>query len=105
MPETIPKKYGHLFGYQQDINTAGVVDLAALPKIGEKLAKRIVEKRRSLPQQRFTDWAEIDAVSGVGEKVLLLLQHHFVLQTPANIQNIKNIQNPAEGETMREQQP
>lgn len=47
-----------------NLNTATTEQLEALPQVGEKMAQRIVEARplRSL--------ADLDAVSGVGEKTL-----------------------------------
>jgi competence protein ComEA len=55
-------------GEKTNINTAGVEELAALPKVGPVLAQRIVDWRKEHGQ--FKTVEELDAVDGVGPKML-----------------------------------
>ena len=50
----------------------GQEELARLPGVGRSLAHKLVEARQS--QGRFTSWAQVDAVSGVGAAKLETLQ-------------------------------
>jgi competence protein ComEA len=51
-----------------DLNTATVEDLGALPRVGPVLAQRIVDYRAA--HGRFTSPEDLDAVSGIGPKML-----------------------------------
>ena len=51
-----------------NLNTAGVEELATLPRVGPVLAQRIVDWRRE--HGRFGSVEELDAVEGVGPKLL-----------------------------------
>lgn len=51
-----------------NLNTAGAEELATLPRVGPVLAQRIVEWRKQ--HGRFNSVEELDAVDGVGPKLL-----------------------------------
>ncbi|TLM87582.1 helix-hairpin-helix domain-containing protein [Pseudarthrobacter sp. NamE5] len=51
-----------------NLNTAGVEELDALPKVGPVLAQRIVDWRKE--HGKFSSVEELDAVDGVGPKML-----------------------------------
>jgi competence protein ComEA len=51
-------------GLKLDLNSASEEDLARLPGVGRSLARSLVEAREA--QGRFSSWAEVDAVPGVG---------------------------------------
>ncbi|MCO4236621.1 ComEA family DNA-binding protein [Pseudarthrobacter raffinosi] len=55
-------------GGKVNLNTAGVEELDALPKVGPVLAQRIVDWRKE--HGPFTSTEELDAVDGVGPKML-----------------------------------
>ncbi len=55
-----------------DLNTADVTELATLPRVGPVLAQRIVDWREQ--HGRFTSVEELDAVEGVGPKMLEALR-------------------------------
>jgi competence protein ComEA len=55
-------------GSRTNLNTAGVAELDALPKVGPVLAQRIVDWRKE--HGAFTSVEELDAVDGVGPKML-----------------------------------
>ncbi len=54
-----------------NLNTAGVEELGALPRVGPVLAQRIVDWRKE--HGRFQAVEELDAVDGVGPKLLAAL--------------------------------
>jgi competence protein ComEA len=54
-----------------NLNTAGVEELATLPRVGPVLAQRIVDWRKQ--HGRFRSVEELDAVEGVGPKLLAAL--------------------------------
>jgi competence ComEA-like helix-hairpin-helix protein len=56
-----------LTGELININTATQAELETLPGVGPKLAQRIIAARK---QQPFLSFADLDQVSGVGEKLL-----------------------------------
>ncbi|WP_369044590.1 ComEA family DNA-binding protein [Sinomonas sp. P10A9] len=55
-------------GGKVDINTATVAELATLPRVGPVLAQRIVDFRTA--HGRFAEPEGLDAVSGIGPKML-----------------------------------
>jgi competence protein ComEA len=55
-------------GGKIDLNTAGVEELGTLPRVGPVLAQRIVDWRKQ--HGRFQTVEELDAVDGVGPKML-----------------------------------
>lgn len=55
-------------GAKIDLNTASVEELGTLPRVGPVLAQRIVEWRKQ--HGRFKSVEELDAVDGVGPKML-----------------------------------
>jgi competence protein ComEA len=55
-------------GSQVNLNTAGVEELDALPKVGPVLAQRIVDWRKE--HGPFKAVEELDAIDGVGPKML-----------------------------------
>ena len=55
-------------GGKIDLNTAGVEELGTLPRVGPVLAQRIVDWRKQ--HGRFKTVQELDAVEGVGPKML-----------------------------------
>ncbi|WP_258190894.1 ComEA family DNA-binding protein [Arthrobacter sp. PAMC25284] len=55
-----------------NLNTADVAELGTLPRVGPVLAQRIVDWRQQ--HGRFTSVEELDAVEGVGPKMLAALR-------------------------------
>jgi len=55
-----------------DLNRAGVEELVKLPGVGEKVAARIVDYRRT--NGPFEDKPELMNVRGIGEKTFLKLE-------------------------------
>lgn len=51
-------------GLKLDLNSASEEELARLPGVGRSLARKLVKAREA--QGRFSSWAEVDAVPGVG---------------------------------------
>ncbi len=65
-----------------NINTADAAQLQLLPRIGEKVAQRIVEYRSEHP---FKSVQELANVKGVGEKTVALLTPYIVLEGPTTL--------------------
>jgi competence protein ComEA len=63
-----------------DVNHASAAELQHLPRIGPKLAQRIIDERQKAPFQSVT---ELRRVSGIGPKTLELLRP-YVIVNPAN---------------------
>lgn len=63
---------GSADGRKIDLNTAGVEELGTLPRVGPVLAQRIVDWRKQ--HGRFKTVEELDAVDGVGPKLLEALR-------------------------------
>jgi competence protein ComEA len=55
-----------------NINTAGVEQLVKLPRIGEKIAERIIEFRKK--NGKFKRIQELMKVKGIGEKLFKRLE-------------------------------
>ena len=70
-PETSDKKI--------DINSASVAELQKLPRIGEKVAQRIVDFRKQ--HGDFKKIEEIMKVKGIGEKTFKLIKDLIVVKT------------------------
>jgi competence protein ComEA len=58
-------------GGKVNLNTAGVEELGTLPRVGPVLAQRIVDWRQQ--HGRFKSTQELDAVDGIGPKLLAAL--------------------------------
>ena len=56
------------FAGKVDINTAGIEKLKSLPRIGEKTAEKIINKRNELG--RFNSVEDLMPVPGIGSKTL-----------------------------------
>lgn len=65
-----------------NINTATEVELAYLPRLGAKVAARIVEKRKEKPFARPEDLME---VKGIGEKMFLTLKPYVTVSGPTTL--------------------
>ena len=65
-----------------NINTASVAELAYLPRLGAKVAARIVERRKEKP---FTRPEELMEVKGVGEKLFKELKPYVALSGPTSL--------------------
>lgn len=64
-----------------DINTASVTELQKLPRIGEKVAQRIVDFRKE--HGEFKKIEEIMKVKGIGERTFKLIKDLIVVKTKA----------------------
>jgi len=62
-----------------NINTATRTELMQVPKIGEKMAERIVEFRKA--NGPFARVEEIMNVKGMGEKTFLSMRHQLTVGT------------------------
>ena len=65
-----------------NINTASAAELAYLPRIGLKVAERIVERRKEKP---FARPGELMEVKGVGEKLFLSLKPYVSVTGPTTL--------------------
>jgi competence protein ComEA len=65
-----------------NINTASPTELAYLPRVGEKVALRIVERRKQKPFARPEDLME---VKGIGEKMFLTLKPYVSVSGPTTL--------------------
>jgi competence protein ComEA len=65
-----------------NINTATAAELAYLPRIGAKVAERIVERRKEKP---FTRPEELMEVKGIGEKLYQHLKPYLAVSGPTTI--------------------
>ena len=70
-------------GERIDPNTATAAELTRLPRVGPALAGRIVADREA--NGRYRSLADLDRVSGVGEKTLEALAPHLALRPAATI--------------------
>jgi competence protein ComEA len=70
-PETQNKKI--------DINTASVTELQKLPRIGEKVAQRIIDFRKQ--HGDFKKIEEIMKVKGIGERTFKLIKDMIVVKS------------------------
>ena len=65
-----------------NINTASEAELAYLPRLGAKVAARIVEHRKQKPFARPEDLME---VKGIGEKMFLSLKPYIAVSGPTTL--------------------
>lgn len=65
-------------GERIDPNTAPVAELVRLPRVGPALADRIVTDREA--HGRYRSLADLDRVTGVGERTLEMLAPHVTLR-------------------------
>src|SRR5262247_2342650 len=65
-----------------NINTASPEQLAYLPRIGAKVADRIVERRKEKP---FARPEELMEVKGIGEKLFLSLKPYLAVTGPTTL--------------------
>jgi competence ComEA-like helix-hairpin-helix protein len=66
-----------------DLNTASIDELQRLPKIGSKMAQRIVEFRRQYGPFRKLD--DLQQVKGIGEKTLQILKPYIKISLPDSL--------------------
>ena len=65
-----------------NINTASATELAYLPRLGAKVASRIIERRKEKPFTRPEDLME---VKGIGEKLFLSLKPYLSVSGPTTL--------------------
>jgi competence protein ComEA len=65
-----------------NINTASATELAYLPRLGAKVADRIVAHRKEKPFARPEDLME---VKGIGEKLFLTLKPYVTVSGPTTL--------------------
>jgi competence protein ComEA len=65
-----------------NINTASATELAYLPRLGAKVAARILERRKEKPFTRAEDLME---VKGIGEKLFLSLKPYVSISGPTTL--------------------
>lgn len=65
-----------------NINTATAAELAYLPRLGAKVAARIVEHRKEKPFARPEDLME---VKGIGEKLFTTLKPYVAVSGPTTL--------------------
>jgi competence protein ComEA len=65
-----------------NINTATAAELAYLPRLGAKVASRIVEHRKEKPFARPEDLME---VKGIGEKLFVTLKPYVAVSGPTTL--------------------
>jgi len=70
-------------GQSVNINQATTVELARLPRVGEKLADRIVAHRSQ--QGAFKRIEDLMEVKGVGEKMFALLKPYVAVSGPTTL--------------------
>ena len=65
-----------------NINTASVSELGYLPRLGAKVAARVVERRKEKP---FTRPEELMEVKGIGEKLFVSLKPYVSVSGPTTL--------------------
>ena len=65
-----------------NINTASVSELAYLPRLGAKVAARVIEHRKEKPFTRPEDLME---VKGIGEKLFVSLKPYVAVSGPTTL--------------------
>jgi competence protein ComEA len=66
-----------------NVNTASAAELACLPRLGAKVAERIIEYRKS--HGPFARPEELMEVRGIGEKLFLLLKPYVATSGPTTL--------------------
>ena len=66
-----------------NINTADAAQLQLLPRIGEKVAQRIVEYRSE--HQAFRSIDDLAQIKGIGDRTLVLLTPYVALEGPTTL--------------------
>lgn len=69
-------------GRKVNINTASTAELVFLPRIGLKVAERIVERRKEKP---FARPEELMEVKGIGEKLFVSLKPYVSVSGPTTL--------------------
>ena|SRR3989338_1407694 len=69
-----------------NINTAVAADLMLLPGIGKSKADAIIAYRQTSP---FKSAQDLTKVKGIGEKMLVKIQQHVVLEGPTTAKVVK----------------
>jgi len=69
-------------GQKVNINSATAAELAYLPRLGAKVAARIVEHRKEKPFARPEDLME---VKGIGEKLFVTLKPYVAVSGPTTL--------------------
>ncbi len=70
-------------GPRINVNQASVAQLAMLPRIGEKVAERIVEYRKE--HGSFGRPEDLMEVKGIGEKLFLVLKPYVAVAGPTTV--------------------
>jgi competence protein ComEA len=65
-----------------NINTASATELAYLPRLGAKVAARIIERRKEKP---FARPEELMEVKGIGEKLFVTLKPYVAVSGPTTL--------------------
>jgi competence protein ComEA len=65
-----------------NINTASAIELAYLPRLGAKVAARIIEHRKEKP---FARTEELMEVKGIGEKLFVSLKPYLSVSGPTTL--------------------
>ena len=78
-PEAVPPPGGPT--YRINANQADWVTLTLVPGLGEKLAKKIVERRQARGG-RFTSLDQLEEVSGIGDKTRAKLDRYLYAGDP-----------------------
>ncbi len=66
-----------------NVNTATAAELTRLPRVGEKLAQRIIEHRQK--QGAFRRAEDLMEVKGVGEKMFQTLKPYLAISGPTTL--------------------
>ena len=69
-------------GKKVNINTATAAELAYLPRLGAKVAARIVEHRKEKPFAKPEDLME---VKGIGERLFVTLKPYVAVSGPTTL--------------------
>ena len=75
-PQTQAQAQAQAQGKKVNINTASAAELAYLPRIGAKVAERIIAYRKEKP---FSRPEELMEVKGIGEKLFLTLKPYVAV--------------------------
>jgi competence protein ComEA len=73
--------------FKIDVNQAAWPELAVMPNVGEKLAKRIVADRAE--RGAFGQWSDLERVSGIGPKTVEGMKPFLLPLPPQPVANDK----------------